>query len=103
MRNFGWAMIAIVGFAGPVLAEDVTSDEFVAACQSNSNLPESVCACMADKVMTDEYNETQRRWLVLTLSDSEEAQSLIAEMSPAEAAGAAMFMVNQPRRCVTGG
>jgi hypothetical protein len=105
MRRIGFLLVAISTLAAtaPALAEDVRSEDFVAACQSSSNLPESICACMADKLMTDAYTETQRQWLVMSLNEVEGADALVANMSPAEAVESAMFMVNEPRRCAAAG
>jgi hypothetical protein len=80
----------------------VFQEEFVAACESSSNLGPALCACMARKAETD-LSADERGFVLAGLRDDEaEVNRLRGMLGVDGAMRAGMFMTNVSS-CAAGG
>lgn len=104
----GWkltlAAAGLMAACGSAAAQEpVTYEEVHKACMTGMELPEGVCDCMADDILSDEFNDTQRRWMVLAATDPDAAEAVTPEMQPMEAMQISMTMATGPGKCAAGG
>ena len=91
------SVLAVMACGGN--GSDATVDNFVEGCVSATNLERSFCECAAENAR-NELSPEGFAFLTATFTDDEEATEMLRkELSPIEAMGAGMFMVNAYKKC----
>ena len=98
------AVSAALAMSAPVAraADDVRS-QIVEACLTQAAIPNEVCDCMADRAMSDEFNDQQREWLVKAITDPEEGAQIAQNLPQADAVEIGMFLATAPGQCAAKG
>ena len=92
-------LLAACGGGDGASGGKVNEKTFAATCETNSNMPAEICACVADKAMS-ELSEDGRAFLIAGLEeDQARATELREKMKPEELMATSMFLVNTPAAC----
>lgn len=84
--------------AAPATAQDAPAD-VQAACTASSNLPDTICACIAER-SADQLSADQRAFYVAALNGNDpETARLRGSLPPMDLIGAVTFIRTSPTEC----
>jgi len=93
------AVAAVLLTALPVAATADDRKAILESCARDTNLPEKVCECIADRAPSDLDGPAYTFFVAMISGNEAEQARLRATTPPQDLMAAAMFMTNAPAQC----